>query len=109
MRVWMLSQHYQCPVNGTRPVCDAYSNGHLCPRYADDVVNGWSLVQGDCSPQQIDASLQDPRVQAYRTVWDTITPETVTAYAAQGATAGMMLCQLLSLLAKWEPGFGVPL
>ena len=38
-----------------------------------------------------------------------ITPETLAAYQSQGANEDMMLCQLVSLLAKWEPGFGAAL
>jgi len=106
MKVWILSKHYVCPSDGhVRPVCVAYSNGHTSPRYADDIENGWALVLCECGAHHIEAASMDPRVEVYRTVWDEITPQTVTAYEAQGAKPGMMLCQLLSLLAKWEPGF----
>jgi len=65
--------------------------------------DGWALVLIDDLGHE--GAEQDPRVQPYRTMFDTITPETVQTYAAQGAKDGMMLCQLLSLLAKWGIGF----
>lgn len=78
MTTWMLSQFYTEPLHGNEwPVAASYSNG-----------------------QQIEAAEQDPRVQPYRTPWDTITPETVSAYASAGAVPGMMLGQLLTLLAR---------
>jgi hypothetical protein len=106
--MWMLTQFY---IDSTRdgfewPVAAAYANGHTAPRHPD-TSDGWALVFCNSDSHQIEAAAQDPRVQPYRTVWDTITPETVAAYAAQGAVTGMMLCQLLSLLAQWEAGFMV--
>lgn len=106
MTVWMLSQFYVEPINGWDwPVAASYSNGHNCPQHPD-APETWALVKCDSASQQMEAAAQDPRVQPYHTVWDTITPETVTAYAAKGATAGMMLCQLLSTLARIDPGYG---
>jgi hypothetical protein len=110
MKIWMLTQftpHGEHPdVHAAWPVAASYSDGHRAPRHPDDPINGWGLVLCEVGTHHIEAANQDPRVHAYRTVWDTITPETVAAYAAQGAKPGMMLCQLLSLLAAWEPGFG---
>jgi hypothetical protein len=107
MQVWMLSQLYIEPINNWGlPVAASYANGHTAPRHPD-TPDGWALVRCNSTMTQIEAAELDPRVQPYRTVWDVISPDTVTAYQEQGAAAGMMLCQLLSLLAKWEPGFGV--
>jgi hypothetical protein len=104
--VWMLTQFHTHPDTGwVWPVAASYANGHVAPRHPD-TADGWALVLCESHGHHIEAAKQDPRVQAYRTVWDVITPGTVTAYAAQGATAGMMLCQLLSMLANnYEPGF----
>jgi len=100
MQIWMLSQFYTEPLNGDEwPVAATYSNGHVCPQHPA-TPDGWALVKCDAGTPQIEAAMQDPRVQPYRTLWDTITPETVTAYASAGAKDGMMLCQLLSLLAQ---------
>jgi hypothetical protein len=106
---WVLTQfgpHPDFPdVHPMWPIAAAHGNGHISPRYPEN-ADGWALVL--CGGLDHESARRDPRVAAtYRTVWDVITPETVTAYAAQGATAGMMLCQLLSLLAEWEPGFGM--
>ena len=110
MKVWMLTQFHEHPerrdLHPSWPVAASYANGHVAPCHPDG-ADGWALVQVECGVHHIEAAGQDPRVKAYRTVWDVITPETVTAYAAQGAKPGMMLCQLLSLLAAWEPAFGV--
>jgi len=67
---------------------------------------GWCLVFMLTSPQQMDAAGKDPRVQVYRSSFATITPETVTTYAEQGATAGMSLGELLDALSGVEPNFG---
>ena len=101
----MLSQFYIDPDNGwTWPVCAAYSNGHVCPSNPA-TTDGWALVRVNPAPQQLEAAAQDPRVKPYRTLWDPITPETVTAYQGKGATAGMMLGQLIQLLAQSDPGY----
>src|SRR6185437_1721875 len=100
MTVWMLSQFGIDPsTNWDLPVAASYSNGYVSPRNPD-APETWALVLCDSTTQQIEAAAQDPRVQPYRTPWDSLTPETVTAYAAQGAQAGMMLGQLLALLAQ---------
>ncbi|MGA8877938.1 MAG: hypothetical protein WB555_20530 [Candidatus Korobacteraceae bacterium] len=107
--VWMLTQFHP---HGTDPethpvwpVAASYADGHIAPRHPE-TADGWALVLCTSGTHHIEAAMLDPRVQPYRTVWDPITPETVTTYAAQGAKAGMMLCQLLAVLAQWEPGFG---
>lgn len=106
MKIWMLSQHYICPEsNSPRPICWAYSNGHVCPENAADIENGWALVRCNSDAHQIDAAGQDPRVRVFRTLWDVITPETVTAYQSKGAVAGMMLGQLIQILAQSDPGY----
>lgn len=105
MKVWMLSQMYTEPQNGWDwPVASSYSNGHDCPQHPD-TPNGWALVKCESSIQQIEAAEEDPRVQPYRTLWDPLTPETVTAYQSKGATAGMMLGQLIQLLAQSDGGY----
>lgn len=105
MIVWMLSQMYKEPVNDWDwPVASSYANGHDCPRHPD-TPDGWALVKCESAAQQIEAAAQDPRVQPYRTLWDPLTPETVTAYANKGAVAGMMLGQLLQLLAQTDHGY----
>lgn len=106
---WMLSQCYTVPESGfIWPYCAAYSNGVVCPKFPPEnpTSGGWALVRCRSSAQQIEAAAQDPRIQPYRTLWDTLTPDTVTAYAAAGAKDGMMLCQLLALLAQTEAGYG---
>lgn len=105
MTIWMISQFYTEPVNGWDwPVAASYSNGHTCPRNPE-APETWALVQCDSSPQQIEAADQDPRVHPYRTMWDLLTPETVTAYQKNGAIAGMMLGQLIQLLAQGDMGY----
>ena len=104
MTVWMLSQFYQDPDLGLWPVAASYSNGHVCPQNPTD-PNGWALVRCDSSAQQIEAASQDPRVRPYRTSWDIVGAETVTAYQGVGATQGMLLGQLLRLLASLDPGY----
>ena len=104
---WALTQfhpHGERPdVHPMWPVAASYSNGHVAPRHPE-TADGWALVR--CSHLHFEAAKQDPRVEPYRTVWDVITPKTVETYAAQGAKPGMMLCQLLSLLANnYEMGF----
>ena len=103
----MLSQFYTEPINGWAwPVAASYSNGFRCPR-SPEAPETWALVSCNCTSQQIEAAAEDPRVQPYRTLWDPLTPETITAYAAAGAKAGMMLGQLLQMLAQTEPGYAV--
>lgn len=105
MTVWMLSQFAQEPVNDWEwPVAASYSNGHDCPQHPI-APETWALVKCDSTPAQMNAAEQDPRVQPYRSLWDTITPETVTAYTSVGAAAGMTLGQLLQLLSKVDPGY----
>jgi hypothetical protein len=105
VQVWMLSQTYTEPVNGWEwPVAASYANGHVCPQHPD-TPGGWSLVKCNSTPVQIEAAAQDPRVQPYRTLWDPLTPETVTAYQNKGAKAGMMLGQLIQVLAQTDNGF----
>jgi hypothetical protein len=108
MKVWMLTQflpHAERPdVHPKWPVAASYASGHVAPRHPD-TADGWALVLCDVDPHHIEAAAQDPRVQPYRTPWDELTPETIKAYASEGAKAGMMLCQLLSRLAAVEPGF----
>jgi hypothetical protein len=104
---WALTQfhvHAEFPdIHPKWPVAASYANGHVAPRHPD-MDDGWALVL--CNDLHHEAAEQDPRIQPYYTVWDTITPETVAAYKAEGAKPGMMLCQLLSLLARIYPGFG---
>jgi hypothetical protein len=103
MKMWVLSQFGTEPVNGWEwPVAASYSNGHICPQHPT-APETWALVL--CNDLHNEAAAADPRVQVFHTVWDMITPETVTAYQDRGAKAGMMLCQLLSLLAQEEPGY----
>lgn len=105
MTIWMLSQFYSEPeLDREWPVAATYSNGHHCPAHPV-APETWALVRCDSAPQQIEAAEQDPRVKVFRTLWDTITPETVTAYEGKGATQGMMLGQLLQKLAQLEPGY----
>jgi hypothetical protein len=103
---WMLSQFYTDQNGDPRPVCWSYSNGYICPQHPGDLTAGWALVKCESGAHQIDAAKQDPRVQVYLTPWDTLTAETVTAYAAKGATAGMMFGQLLALLASSDSAYG---
>jgi hypothetical protein len=110
MKIWMLTQfapHGEHPdIHEAWPVAASYASGHVAPRHPD-TADGWALVLCLADPHHIEAAREDPRIKGvYRTVWDTITPETVADYEAQGAKPGMMLCQLLSVLAEWEPGFG---
>ncbi|HZR58470.1 MAG TPA: hypothetical protein VFA74_16475 [Terriglobales bacterium] len=110
MKVWMLTQfhvHPQFPdAHPKWPVAASYGNGHVAPRHPD-TEDGWALVLCEAGVHHIEAAALDPRVEPYRTLWDEITPQTVTAYADKGAKAGMMLCQLLSLLANtYDSGFG---
>jgi hypothetical protein len=103
--MWMLSQFYIEPLNNLEwPVAASYSNGHVCPCHPA-TADGWALVECNSGPTQIEAASQDSRVQPYKTLWDTITPETVTAYADKGAKAGMMLGQLLQVLAQTDYGY----
>lgn len=103
--VWMLSQFVTCPTWSTpHPVCAAYSNGHLYPE-PPVTSDGWAFVACNSGSHQIEAAAQDPRVNIYRTLWDPITPQTVISYAAQGAKAGMMLGQLIQLLAQTNHSF----
>ena len=107
MQIWMLTQFYNDPVHGFEwPVAASYGNGHVCPRHPDD-PSGWALCLVNAGTQQVEAAEQDPRVQPYRTLWDPLTAETVAAYAAQGAKAGMMLGQLIQLLAQTDMGYMV--
>lgn len=104
--MWMLSKFYIHPDNGfTWPFAAAYSNGHLCPRCPEDIQNDWALVRCYSTPQQIEAAAQDPRVQPYRTLWDPINRDTFEAYKTKGAAEGMLLGQLLQILAQTEPGY----
>jgi hypothetical protein len=105
MTVWMLSQFYNEPANGWEwPVAASYSNGHDCPQHPVSPET-WALVRCESSGQQLEAAAQDPRVHPYRTLWDILTPETVSAYASKGAASGMMLGQLLQILAESDPGY----
>lgn len=105
MQVWMLSKFYTDTVHGFLwPYADAYANGHVCPVHPDP-ADGWALVKCESNTGQLEAAAQDPNVQPYRTMWDTITAETASAYQNKGATAGMMLCQLIALLAQSDGGF----
>lgn len=104
--MWMLSQFYTEPLHGWEwPVAASYSNGHECPQHPI-APETWALVKCNSAVQQIEAAALDARVQPYRTLWDTLTPETVRAYAADGAAQGMPLGQLLQILAQREPGYG---
>jgi hypothetical protein len=112
---WALTQYAQLNDGSFHAVAVDYGNGSVSPRFPDGLWNNptlddtgnvkdvWGLVKVqhlDC-----DAAETDPRVQPYHTVYDPITPETVAAYQEQGAQPGMMLCQLLALLARWCPAF----
>src|ERR1700731_1920619 len=105
MQKWMLSQCFVKSDGVTEPVCTAYGMRFLMPT-APAAPGGWCLVFMLTSPQQMDAAGKDPRVQVYRSSFATITPETVTTYAEQGATAGMSLGELLDALSGVEPNFG---
>jgi hypothetical protein len=115
MWTWALTKYVRDASGNLRAVAESYGNGLISPRWPDGLNNPevdengqvvgeiWGLVT--VRLMHVEAAAQDPRVQPYHTVYDTITPETVTAYQEQGAQPGMMLCQLLSLLARWEAGF----
>ena len=61
-----------------------------------------------CSPQQLEAAKQDSRVMVLPLVFDPspLPQQVIDAYANRGATAGMSLAVLLSMLAAAEPVFG---
>lgn len=104
MTIWMLSKFYTEPIHGNEwPVAASYSNGHTCPEHP--TTGEWALVKCEAGAPQAEAANEDPRVQPYRTLWDTITPETVAAYVDQGAKAGMMLGQLLQVLSAKNMGY----
>jgi hypothetical protein len=121
MDTWMLSKFYINTENGfIWPVAATYSNGHVCPRFPDDVENGWALVKCNSTPQQIQAAMEDPRVLVYRSLWDPVTPDTISAHATTLALStdmvstdapipvggeSMVLGQLLRLLGQVEPGY----
>lgn len=84
MKIWMLTQflpHGESPdIHKAWPVAASYASGHVAPRHPDNPVNGWALVLCEAGPDHIEAAREDPRIKGvYRTVWDTITPETVAA------------------------------
>jgi hypothetical protein len=112
---WALTQFVKFPDGIVRNVAESYGAGGCeNPRVPDGLldvqpdetglIDMWGLVV--VHGLNIDSASTDPRVQPYHTLYDTITPETVAAYKAQGATEGMLLCQLLALLSRWEPTFG---
>jgi hypothetical protein len=70
-------------------------------------IDDWCLVLILTSSHQMDAATQDTRVQVYRSSFATITDETVTTYASQGATAGMSLGELLDVLSAENANYGM--
>ena len=110
---WALSQFYRDLDGVLRNVAENYGNGCENPQFPEGLETAeldenrgialWGLIR--VRHLNCEAAATDPRVQVYYTVWDELTPETVSAYAAQGARPGMMLCQLLSLLARVHPGY----
>lgn len=69
IKVWMLSQLYECPIHpcdgnpdGTGwevPVCGAYGRDHFFHRMNG---SGWCLAHIVTTPQQLEAAKKDPRV-----------------------------------------------
>jgi hypothetical protein len=105
---WLFSQFYvddslHMPV----PVCSAYGFRWFCPSFPRD-TDGWALVQMLTTPQQIEASKDDPRVLVMPQLYDpTPLPQIVTdTYADWGATAGMTAGALIAKLEETEPVFG---
>lgn len=99
MQKWMLTQCWIDSKGNWLPICAAYGHRYYMTVPPMD-ISGWCLVMMLTSAHQMDAAAQDPRVQVYRTSFATITDETVTAYADQGAEPGMQLGELLDVLSQ---------
>jgi hypothetical protein len=105
---WALTQYAKGPDGTLYAAAHSYGNSGISPCFPDGLTeaepdaNGqiaiWGLVLV-CDLNH-EAAAQDPRVHPYHSLFDVITPETVTAYAARGAKKGMMLGQLLAVLAQ---------
>ena len=88
------------------PVCASYGGQWWCPQMptTDD---GWALVLMLCTPLQVQAGKQDPRVQAMPQLFDPtpVAKQVTDTYAHLGATAGMSMGALIATLADAEPAF----
>jgi hypothetical protein len=100
---WFLTKFFVDDDGLERPVCTAYGMRYMVPVHPPN--DGWALCLMLTAPHQMDAASKDPRVQPYRSSFSTITPETVEAYAAQGAVAGMWLGELLDTLSIYDPNY----
>lgn len=103
---WVLTQFFRDENNQLRPVCSAYGGSCRCPMLptTDD---GLALVEMMTTPHQLDAAKQDPRVTVCPNLFDpSPLPQAVTdAYATRGATTGMSMGALMSMLGEIEPNF----
>jgi hypothetical protein len=108
MKRWVLSQ-FQLEQEGGyfRPVVADYAVGCRWPN-GPTVEDGWSLVEIDSSPVQLEAIQQDPRIVVCPLVFDPtpLSQQIIDAYADKGAALGMSMGALLAMLAETEPLYG---
>ena len=105
---WVLSQFYvDSGLAMSRPICGAYG-GRFLYAAAPAIADGWALVQILCSPQQLEAAKQDPRIIVLPLVFDPspLPQKVIDSYADRGAVAGMSLAALLAHLAETDPVYG---
>lgn len=113
MRMWMLSQRYQCPLHPegnpsaprwNLPVCSAYGGDYISPNSPDAT---WELVLIVTTPQQLEAAKKDPRVVVCGKLYSKPPAQLLQAYAKwlDPTETYQFLGQVLDKLAETEPMF----
>ncbi len=100
---WLLTKFFRGTDGVLKPACSGYGARWFCPSYpaTDD---GWALVQMMTSNEQMEAAKLDPRVVLCgHNDFSLIPAEVAEAYASLGATPGMKMGELRSVLADTEP------
>ena len=106
---WILTQFFEdTTINHTVAICASYGGNWLVPLYPADKVNGWALCLMEINIHQLEALKEDPRCVVLPNLYDPtpVPAQVVTAYAADGVTAGMSLAQVIAQLEVAEPAFG---
>ena len=108
MRVWVLSQFYDCPEHDWPwPVCTAYGVDPHGPGRLSAVNTDFALVSIETSPVHIEAMKQDARIVYCGRDYDTPPPELLSTYQSKldPMVQYMFIGQVIARLAQTEPAF----
>lgn len=108
-RTWFLSEFVTAEGGGLLPVAASYGMRWRCPRWPEPSNDGYALVEMWCTATQIEAAKQDPRICVCGVMSDPrpAPAALVTAYAGHGATTGMSLAAVVSMMADLDPTFAL--